>query len=91
MFGNHLYFTGNDGSGIGKELWRTDGTSVTLVKDINPGSPDSTIGGMTVSGNFLYFWATTATHGEELWRTDGTSSGTLRMSNNTTPAPRSTT
>ena len=83
VFGNHLYFTGNDGSGIGKELWRTDGTSVSFVKDVNPGSPDSSIGGMTVSGSFLYFWATTATHGEELWRTDGTSFGTLRMSNNT--------
>jgi ELWxxDGT repeat protein len=79
--GGNLFFAANNGGGAGKELWKTDGTSVTLVKDINP-SGDSGIGGMTPSGNYLYFWATTAAEGEELWRTDGTNVGTLRMSNN---------
>jgi ELWxxDGT repeat protein len=82
VHGNSLYFIGNNGGGAGVELWRTDGTSVTFVKDINPGSANSSIGAMTPSGNYLYFRANTAADGEELWRTDGTNGGTLRMSSN---------
>jgi ELWxxDGT repeat protein len=79
VFGNWLYFSGNDGSGIGKELWRTDGTSSQLVKDINPGSANGNPLGGVVSGNFLYFIATTAAQGDELWRTDGVDAGTVRL------------
>jgi ELWxxDGT repeat protein len=82
VFGNNLFFAANDGSGIGKELWRTDGTNVGLVKDINLGAADSNPGTGVVSGSYMYFTATTATHGLELWRTDGSDSGTLRMTNN---------
>lgn len=77
-FNGHLYFIADDGSGIGKELWRTDGTanSTSLVKDINPGSGDSEISDFEVLGNKLYFTANNGSAGRELWGSDGTNIGT---------------
>jgi len=73
---NYLYFTATDGTN-GRELWRTDGTTTTLVKDINP-SGNSSPTELTVmkdivnNKNYLYFQANDGTNGTELWRTDGT-------------------
>ncbi|MEP2669781.1 MAG: ELWxxDGT repeat protein [Cyclobacteriaceae bacterium] len=77
VFNGELYFVGNAGSGV--ELLKTDGTELgtTIVKDIEPGTGSSTPFGLTVSGDYLYFVATTTTHGQELWRTDGTEAGTI--------------
>ena len=62
----------------GRELWRTDGTGpgTTLVRDINPGSADSGLTGLTVIGDRVYFRATTPSSGTELWSSDGTAEGT---------------
>ena len=65
----------NDGTN-GQELWRTNGTSTTLVKDINPGASGSNAYHFTALGGYLYFRADTDTTGAELWRTDGTTGGT---------------
>jgi ELWxxDGT repeat protein len=67
----YLYFSADDGT-HGRELWRTNGTTTTLVADINSGADDSYPGYLTALGDFLYFQAADATHGEELWRTNGT-------------------
>ena len=80
--GDWLYFSGNDPAlNAGAELWRTNGSVLEFVKDINPGSANSSISAPTVSGNYLFFRATNTADGEELWRTDGTNFGTIRMSN----------
>lgn len=79
-FGNVLYFSAAADL-TGHELWRSDGTDAGtwLVKDIAPGTADSSPGDFEVVGSHLYFTAENATFGRELWRTDGTTSGTVIM------------
>jgi ELWxxDGT repeat protein len=69
----------------GSEPWRADGTSGTLVKDVEPGAasgfPES-VDGITRklkvrSGNTLFFTGATSAAGSELWRSDGTPGGTV--------------
>lgn len=73
-----LFFTANDGAS-GKELWKSDGTSVGTVriKDILIGSRSSSIRYLTNVGGTLYFRANDGTNGDELWKSDGTNAGTL--------------
>jgi len=75
-FGDYLYFTADDGT-HGRELWRTNGTTTTMVKDINTnGANESYPQNFFAFGDYLYFSANDGTSGYELWRTDGTASGT---------------
>ncbi|WP_167547181.1 ELWxxDGT repeat protein [Stieleria maiorica] len=63
---------------IGRELFRTDGTAVSLVMDINgvvdPNDMnrtfDSSPEDLTVVGNELFFTADNGVNGRELWRRD---------------------
>ncbi|MCG8581728.1 MAG: hypothetical protein MI866_17520, partial [Bacteroidales bacterium] len=54
---------------------------VTLVKDINPGTGNSSPGEIFVFGDHFYFKADDANaavdHGSELWKSDGTTDGTV--------------
>lgn len=80
VFNNAIYFSGNDGLN-GYELWKYDGSTTSLVADINPGvrsdSPGRTIpnssspGNLTGFDNALYFRASDGDHGSELWKYDG--------------------
>ena len=76
--GDYLYFRARTET-PGWELWRTNGTSTTSVKDINPGEDSSQPQNFTALGGFLYFQAADSTTGYELWRTDGTEAGTTRV------------
>ncbi len=81
---------GDSVSGLGSELWVTDGTTegTRIVKDIAPGEADSS---PTIVGSHLdnlFFTAITAEHGRELWITDGTEDGT-RMIADIAPGPES--
>lgn len=73
-----VYFTANNGV-VGKELWRTDGSSsgTVLVKDIAPGAGGSSATSLAEVNGIVYFQANDGAAGVELWRTDGTSSGTV--------------
>ncbi len=83
--GSFIYFAAADGpyGGSGRELWRTDGTSngTTLVKDIRPGSGDSSPELLTVAGTNVFFVADDGVNGRELWKSDGTAAGTMLVTN----------
>jgi ELWxxDGT repeat protein len=69
----NLVFPGRDENGC--ELWRSDGVTAGLFRDINPGPPNSmwpssTAPFASVSGLVL-FGADDGSQGLELWATDG--------------------
>ncbi len=83
--GDHVYFAGDDGK-HGVELLRTDGERVELVKDIHPGSVDTSIERIVAANGLLYF--TILTNGtRELWRSDGTDTGTRFLEDLGAPSP----
>jgi ELWxxDGT repeat protein len=70
-----LYFPANKES-RGVELWKSDGTNTTLVKDIfvdDYGLPAH----LTVVNSTLYFSANDGLNGIELWKSDGLEGGTV--------------
>jgi ELWxxDGT repeat protein len=81
-FDNTLYFSADDGVN-GPELWKYDGTTASLVADINVSHAISPFaltegsypGDLTVFNNALYFRANNGTQayfGGQLWKYDGT-------------------
>jgi ELWxxDGT repeat protein len=74
VFNGAVYFTANDNTGKGQELWKSDGTDpgvgTVMVADINPGG-DSNPTDFAVFNGALYFRARDNTHGFELWKSDG--------------------
>jgi len=70
------YFTADDGGTYGRELWRSDGTSIGtyMVKDINQGSDSIYTSEFISVEDNMYFWADSA-----LWKSDGTNSGTIKV------------
>lgn len=56
VFNGLLYFSADDGV-HGRELWSYDGTSVSMVEDLNPGQYGSSPTELTVYGGKLYFSA----------------------------------
>lgn len=91
IFNNELYFkarsyNGTSGQIIGSELWKTDGTIASLVKDIDTDNLASglNIPNFTIYNNELYFVASDNTTSDyELWKTDGTESGTTKAVSST--------
>jgi ELWxxDGT repeat protein len=85
---NNLLFFSASSDLLGRELWKTDGTTegTLLVNDLTPytlGDPfvfSSSPQNLTRVGNDLYFSARSE-GGRELWKTDGTASGTFRIAN----------
>jgi ELWxxDGT repeat protein len=70
----------------GLELWKSDGTAAgtALVKDLTPGSADSSLSGLTAAGAGVYFFRSfseteTTPARTELWKSNGTAAGTLRV------------
>lgn len=60
----------------GHELWTTDGTTTTLVKDIYVGGSSVPLFG-AIAGGKVFFTAYQPDTGRELWVTDGTNAGTM--------------
>lgn len=81
VVGGRLYFSADDGSGAGSELWTSDGTGsgTALVKDIDPGTPSSSPSAFTSLDHRCVFAARTVGAGFEPWVTDGTASGTMLL------------
>jgi ELWxxDGT repeat protein len=76
VFNGALYFSATDPTN-GTELWRSDGTNTTLVKNISAGSASSSPAKLMAAGPYLYFNADDGS-GIRVWRTDGAE--TIRLS-----------
>ncbi|MEE9492684.1 MAG: hypothetical protein V3W04_04825 [Gammaproteobacteria bacterium] len=72
VFNNTLYLSASV-SNFETELWRYDGTNISLVADIHPGDGGSYPAELTVVNNVLYFRADDGISGTELWKFDGAS------------------
>jgi gliding motility-associated-like protein len=73
---NILFFAANNAA-VGNELWSSDGSTVTLVKDIFPGTSSSNPTNFTDVGGTCYFSAIGETTGAELWKSNNTGPGTV--------------
>ncbi len=81
VFNDILYFTADDGI-HGRELWKYDGETASLVADIWPGPTGSNLGEFVIYRDQLYFLADDGESGGEL----GTSLPALwRLTISTTP------
>lgn len=80
LFNNELYFSATT-SVTGKELYKTNGTTVSLVKNIGATTSSGIENTNYIELNgFLYFFAQEQDGaGYDLWRTDGTSTGTTKV------------
>ena len=85
VIGDYLYFAASEyvnGNYLGYELYKTDGVTTTMVKDI-----DSRIGAGSYPEKFcnvngtLFFTAYEVTNGTQLWKSDGTATGTVMVKN----------
>ena len=73
--GSNLIFRAQTAA-TGSELYKFDGTNVTLLKDIRSGTSGSDVANPTTFNGKVYFSASDGEHGYELWVTDGTTAGT---------------
>lgn len=66
---------------VGQELFACDVPTgnTSLLKDIYPGSGESSPHSLFANNGLIYFTAYTANEGTELWVTDGTPSGTVLL------------
>ena len=87
-FNGYLYFIASSGAyGTDRELYRTDGVTVALFKDVAPanlsGFPQGSYPQFIVMNGKLYFFATSTGSNSQnsLWQTDGTSTNTINVSN----------
>lgn len=73
---NILFFAANNAA-VGTELWSSDGSTVSLVKDIFPGTASSNPTNFADVGGTCYFSAIGETTGAELWKSNNTGPGTV--------------
>lgn len=73
-----LFFRATDGE-HGYELWKTNGSGASIVKDINPGFGSAYPGSLINVRGTLFFTANDGVNGEELWKSDGTAGGTVMV------------
>jgi len=77
----YLYFFGmTDGYGGKQNLLRTDGTSVTMIKETCASScSDGNSKELTLAGGKLFFAAGADTMNTDLWKSDGSGPGTAKI------------
>lgn len=70
----------------GNELWKFDGSTASLVKDINPGIGSGNPSFIVASSSTMVFSASNGTDGVELWASDGTAGNTVEVANINPPS-----
>jgi ELWxxDGT repeat protein len=75
--GDKIFFAAQ--SGLGSELWVTDGITTSLTRDIKLHYRGSEPIQLTAFNNMVYFQADNAGNGYELWKSDGTAAGTTMV------------
>jgi ELWxxDGT repeat protein len=89
-FNDSIYFVNR--SDLGRELWKTDGISTALLKDIVPGNAGSNPQQLTRAENKFFFTGTTSNStNRSLFVSDGTPNGTAVISSPFPDIPRSLT
>lgn len=73
--GGVVCFTADDGV-VGRELWKSDGTTAGTVR-VRPGGVPFEVAGLTDVGGTLFFVGNDGSSGLELWKSDGTADGTV--------------
>ena len=74
-----VFFVNDDGTS--KELWKSDGSTLGIVREINPTGdafPNGMLNAVVVNDEIL-FAADDGIHGTELWKSDGTAAGTALL------------
>lgn len=71
----NLFFTAEHPS-FGRELWKSNGTGASLVKDIEPGPLGSEPTSLTPFFTSVFFEAETTANGKELWKSSGAEENT---------------
>jgi len=93
---SHFFYWDNQqiqGEWTGTELWVSDGTSTSLLRDLRPGDAssypnDRLAANHAIVGDRMFFWARDAAEidGVELFVTDGTPDGTLQLTGTGRPS-----
>lgn len=73
--GNKTFLVADDGQ-TGKEVYVLENNTLSLLKDITPGTNSSQPAYLTALDDKVYFVATDSAYGREIWVTDGTPAGT---------------
>jgi ELWxxDGT repeat protein len=79
--GNLAFFTADDGVS-GRELYVSDGLTITQVRDIYPGAPNGVLSGSLrarASVNGVVFAGSDGNDGLQIWVSDGTAVGTTQV------------
>ena len=71
IYDGELYFAAEESSDDGRELWKYDGNSASVISDIHPNGA-ANVKELTVFDNKLFFWGQGDGTGDELWYYDGT-------------------
>ncbi len=79
VIGSTMYLTADNGT-TGMELYKFDGTDITLVADIATGSGSSQPTDFTVYNGILYFSAETSSYGRELYKYTPATNSLIRIS-----------
>ena len=70
IYNGEWYFSG-DTEEFGREPWKTDGTTSSMIADVNPGAANSVSRNWIVALDKLFFVADDGVHGYEFWSWDG--------------------
>lgn len=79
--GSEVYFKADDATGLGSELYKSDGVSISLVSDIIAGPVGSSIENLSSFDDGVVFSSFSSSEGRELFFSDGLNTNLLSIEN----------